>query len=195
MKNKLGLLAFVGILFMISLLMGVSYAVWSADVKQDEDAGGFVISSSSCFDIDFTEESNAINLENTYPMSDTKGMMLSAYTFTIKNICNVTDSYQINLDQLPLSDEDKSSGFNKVIDSAYLKISINSDTPRLVNSYEVNKEGVESNAIDSRKLVNGTLRKGEAITYSFRLWVDENATMENVGRMKYIGRFIIIIII
>jgi len=39
----------------------------------------------ACFKISFIEE-NEITLQNTYPISDEEGNILTPYTFTIENI-------------------------------------------------------------------------------------------------------------
>ena len=67
--KKLVLLMVIGIMLSISLLVGVSYALWSNTHVQK----GQGIVETGCFSTDFTEV-NSISLSNSYPISDERGM-------------------------------------------------------------------------------------------------------------------------
>ena len=70
--KKLVLLMIIGIMLSISLLVGISYALWSNTHTQESEN----IVESGCFSTDFSEV-NSISLNNSYPISDSKGNLLS----------------------------------------------------------------------------------------------------------------------
>ena len=81
-KGKTIVLTVIGILLLLSLMIGISYSLWRVNLFQTT-ANTLV---TDCFNITFTEENN-IELLNTYPMYDEDGSKLTPYTFTIKNNC------------------------------------------------------------------------------------------------------------
>ncbi len=67
---------FVGVSICLLILLGIglSYSMWNMRVSQDTDN---VISTTDCFDITLANQSNAIKLDNAYPITDTKGKTLT----------------------------------------------------------------------------------------------------------------------
>ena len=63
-QNKLAL--GIGIILILFCIIGVSYAYWQLVIKQT----GTNKLATSCFDISFKEESEAINLAKAYPITD-----------------------------------------------------------------------------------------------------------------------------
>ena len=68
----------------LCLMVYQSYALWVVTLTGQEQ-----IVEVGCFNIEFIENSNSIALNNTYPMSDERGMSGEAYSFTITNKCTV----------------------------------------------------------------------------------------------------------
>ena len=85
MKNKKIILCILGILLVFSILIGLSYAYWLTTNSQENSN----IAKAGCFDTQFIENSDAINLDSVYPISDSKGTKLTPFSFTIKNTCNM----------------------------------------------------------------------------------------------------------
>ena len=94
LKYKI-LLAIITVGIGICLMTYQSYALWVATYT-----GGENIVNVGCFEIEFTEQTSSIGLNNTYPVSDTKGLTTNPYTFTIKNTCTVGASYDVTLNTL-----------------------------------------------------------------------------------------------
>ena len=67
-KTKRIILTVIGVLLMISLVIGISYAAWRLTLSQITAN----TLNTSCFNITFKEE-NTILLENTFPMYDKDG--------------------------------------------------------------------------------------------------------------------------
>ena len=106
MKRKKISLA-LGILMVVCAVVGMSYAYWVLTYSQT----GMNKLTSSCFSLSLTNESNAIKLENAYPILDEEGKKLTPYSFTITNTCDLFASYTVNLEILE----------NSTLDSKYIK--------------------------------------------------------------------------
>ena len=160
----------VGIILVICVFIGVSYALWTLSFNQEDTN----MLASDCFQLTFTEDTEAISLDKAYPITDEEGKTLTPYTFTITNQCSAYASYQINLEVL---DSSTLSRYEAI------KVELNEDTPVLLSSNEVVKTTLD-NAVTSFKLKTGYLDHNESVSYDLRLWMDENITMEDTDVMN-----------
>ena len=158
-KKKVMYFSIIGIL----LLIGVTFAYWALNFTQTNSN----LISSACFDITFEDQDN-INISKAYPMLDSEGKTLTPYTFTIKNKCSSYASFQVNLEVLN----------NSTLNSSFVKAMFNEGTPKLLTSYSAVTKTL-NNASSAYKLTQGYLHPNESITYTLRLWIDENVTMED----------------
>ena len=83
----------IGIILLLLITIGVSYAYWQFITKQTTLNNV----DSSCLSISLTDITEGIKLEKAYPISDEEGMKTSPYTFTITNTCNTFLSYEVIL--------------------------------------------------------------------------------------------------
>ncbi len=60
--------------------IGISYAWWRFTAIQDKTNVGI----SKCFKLELSNESDAINLTNTYPITDEEGRKLTPYPYQLK---------------------------------------------------------------------------------------------------------------
>ena len=160
-KKKM-LLLFVSLL---CLFIGGSFAYWMMVSTQTD----FNIASSECFKVILTNEGDSINLQKTYPVTDDEGLKENGYSFTIKNTCTTYAAYQVNLEDI--LDET----ITKRLDNAYIKVSLNGSTPRLLSNY--NKVSPTITGADtSFKLTSGSLapngEAGDSVDYNLKLWMD-----------------------
>ena len=160
---------FVGVSICLLILLGIglSYSMWNMRVSQDTDN---VISTTDCFDITLANQSNAIKLDNAYPITDTKGKTLTPFTFSIKNVCDMAVAYTVSLESLK----------GTTLASDYLKIMVNNNEPQLLNGLTTT-DVVNTTSIESRVLDTGTLFKNNTIEYSIRLWIDYNTTLDDLN--------------
>ena len=160
---------FVGVSICLLILLGIglSYSMWNMRVSQDTNN---VISTTDCFDITLANQSNAIKLDNAYPITDTKGKTLTPFTFSIKNVCDTAVAYTVNLENLE----------GTTLASDYLKVMVNNDEPLLLNSLSTT-DVVNTTSIESRVLDTGTLFKNNTKEYSIRLWIDYNTTLDDLN--------------
>lgn len=168
-------LIFISLIIIIAIvvLISASFALWTITYKQTSVNK----ITTSCFDVKFTELSSNINLNNTYPMTDTKGLKTTPYTFKLTNVCDIKTGYKITLNTL------KTSG-NKIPDNLIKYVLQNGSSPVSVGSYLSNaKVNTDTSNIStslpilkSYELASGTLTKDQSVTFSLKLWIDESAT-------------------
>ena len=168
-KKKYMLLGVIGTLI---LLIGVSYAYWRLTLAQT----GTNQIASSCFSITLTNEQNAINLQKAYPILDEEGKELIPYTFTIKNNCDTYASYTINLELLNTVAE------NSRLSAGFVKAMIDEGEPFLLSTTPATT--TLDNAYEAYTLTTGYLDANEERSYSLRLWMDEDVTIEDDAMNK-----------
>ena len=165
-NKKKGILA---LLIIIVLSIGFSYAYYMISLKSD----GNNVAKSDCFELELTSENDAITLNNMYPISDEEGLKTTGYTFTIKNICSIYASYQVNLEDLEVA---------KKLSNEYVKVSINNSIPKLLSTYQTVTPAIKE-AIGSYMLTGGTLApkdmNNSSKTYTLRLWMDYDTPLSD----------------
>ncbi len=162
MKIKIVLIS-VSILLVLSLIVGFSYAAWILTVSQGDNN----LVSTGCFDIDFTEDTDAIALANSFPMIDADGMNLVPFTFTVNNICDIDAGYQVNLEVLSTT----------TLDHSLIKGVLDNNVPEVMTDKDVVVETIEG--ATSYKFDVYPLAAGASRTHDFRMWLDEAATLDN----------------
>ena len=182
MKKRIVILV-VSLIAIMGIIVGVSYAFFSIGGSQ-EQANTFT---SGCLNISLTNESTAINLTNTYPITDIEGLETTSYDFTIKNTCTTETNYSINLESLNKQTNSLSADYIKValssdtVDHVISKLSDNTSvTPEIDGSYE------------SYNLYTGTLKGSESKTYHLKLWIDYDATKEEAANKTYSSKINVI---
>ncbi len=165
-NKKKGILV---LLIIIVLSIGFSYAYYKISLKSD----GNNVAKSDCFELELTSENDAITLNNMYPISDEEGLKTTGYTFTIKNICSIYASYQVNLEDLEVA---------KKLSNEYVKVSINNSIPKLLSTYQTVTPAIKE-AIGSYMLTGGTLApkdmNNSSKTYTLRLWMDYDTPLSD----------------
>ena len=185
LRYKISLVV-VAFLIIASLYLVQSYALWLTTYEGQEN-----ILSVGCFDVALEELSKPISLNNTYPMSDQKGLTQTPYKFTIKNTCNTSADYVITLNTLKTATMDKSkikfaftddttvptSGVNL---GTYASVASNINTD-LAYLQTANVLGDTLN--ESIILQKGTLKnENDTATFNLYLWVDQTAGNEVQGK-------------
>ena len=173
---------FIGasICLLVLLGVGLSYSMWNMSISQNTN--NVIATTNECFDITLTNQSNIINLENAYPISDTKGKTLTPFTFTVKNTCDMFASYSVSLESLKGS----------TLSSEFLKVMVNDNEPKILNTLD-STDTVNSGSIESRILAKGSLSKNSSKDYSVRLWIDYDTTLEDLDNEIKILKLKIII--
>lgn len=142
----------------IMLVVGVSYAFWQKTKTQENPN----VIATKCFDISLSGK-NAIDLPESYPLSDEDGMQTLPFTFTIENICDYKTSYTVNLESLAAS----------TLSNTSIKVALEENF-KLYSLYTTTDKHFPD-SVESRILTSGVLSKGESKTYNLRLWIDKDA--------------------
>ena len=172
----------IGISLVLIVLLGVvvSYSLWNISVSQDKVNTAMT----SCFDITYSSESNAINLEKQYPISDDAGSKLTPYTFKITNNCDINAYYKINLETLNTSN----------IDTRFIKASLNNTNPQVINRYNETEVSLKNGKV-ANTLKSGYLPVGGSISFDLRVWLDYGTTINDIkndGTDKWVGKIVVI---
>lgn len=85
-----------GLVLCLVAVIGITFAFFSTGGTQGT-ANTFT---SGCLNIELTDASASINLTNTYPISDVEGVDSTSYDFTVRNTCDTSTNYSINLESL-----------------------------------------------------------------------------------------------
>jgi len=172
MKNKKTKIAIIGIIALILVTIGLTYAYWLVTKTQNNEN----VISSGCLNVSISSEANDIALSNQFPISDEDGMKLVPYTFTVTNNCNTSVDYQIALEAIG---EESAS-----ISSKALKVALN-DNAGLLSSYAEVDTTVEG-AYEARRLGFSRLSakgsEGDSDSYELRIWIDEEASISEMNK-------------
>jgi hypothetical protein len=177
MKNKKTIMVIVlGILLTCSIFLATSYSIWL--ISHTQTTANKV--SLSCFETTFTDENN-INLSNQFPIADNDGIKTKPYTFTIKNTCNVNATYSVNLETLK----------DTTADAKYIKVSLNSATPDLLNSNKSVTPTI-TDATSAYELYTGFLAAGKEISFNLRLWITADTSQEAMANKKFDSKVVVV---
>ena len=153
-KNKI-ILVIILILISLIALVGSSYALLTKSYQSKA-----LSVSVGTLKVDFTE-GNAINLDNTKPMSDSDGMNTTPYTFTITNSGDINAYYTV-------SNEEELAN---TLDTSYLRMKLTGS-----DGYDSGIKTVKELGTETYKLVDETLlATGKSVTYELRMWISQDA--------------------
>ena len=151
----------IAVLLLITSLVGVTYAYWQFKNTQND----FNTMGSKCFEITLANETDAITIDKAIPITDEEGLKETGYTFTIKNTCNTSAVYDVNLEHV-ITEE-------KRLSCEYVKVSLNDGTPEVLTEKEEKTPTIEE-ADKAYLLTSGSLAPEEEKTYVLKLWMDED---------------------
>ena len=171
MKNKLNnkKMIIIGIVLLLILGIGFSYAWWRYTVIQDNPNTAM----SKCLSIELSNQANEINLTNMYPISDEEGRKLTPFTFTLTNTCTMSAKYTLNLEMLE----------GTTLNSKYLAVLVNKGNIKLLSDYDTAKTVIDGST-ESRTLDTGVLQAKGSKDYSIALWLDKSVTLADDAQNK-----------
>lgn len=171
------MLIIVGTMLMGSLFLGSSYAIYQITKVQPSGRVNEVIF--GCFDMTsetqvnpLTNNDYKINMTNTYPMSDTKGLEQEPYVVKITNNCT-TNAYptktRIYLDTFKTN----------TLTPANIRVAYQINDNPIVEAKNLNTftEEIMVNDEDVDKgylLTNVKVKNGSPVTFKVWVWVDED---------------------
>ena len=174
-KRKIILTSII-VMLLITLVVAGTYALWQVTKSQS----GVNTLTSSCLDINFSDNGDGIALNNTFPTPDSEGIKGSGYQFTVTNNCNNEISYSVNLEALTNSTN------TNYIDESNIKIALDNKVGRALTKYETVNVKKEANARFDKELyvgVLGTSDNDKSKTHSIKMWMDENTPMTEQNKV------------
>ena len=175
-KRKTIILSSLGVLLLISLVIGISYAYWLFRANQTS----VNTIGTSCLNVTLTDVTSAIKLEDTYPISDEDGMATTPYTFTITNTCDSFISYEVLLGVTE----------DTTMNSAYLDAVLDYNQIQTLDTYPDFDSTLEGYK-EVKVLQKGSLSGGDEVTYNLRLWMDKDVTSLDSMNKVFEGKIII----
>ena len=165
-ENKKVLIPLIAVIAI--LVVGVTYA-WLTQVLNGTQVNRI---KAGTLDLVLDDNaSNGIDLQYAVPQSDEQGLNNQAYTFRVINNGNLNASYKLYLD-----DEELEDGQVRIGD-AYVKYD-------LVRNSSANDPKLLSTTLDgeNKRVLDDVIINGKATNeYSLRLWIDSEATNEEVA--------------
>lgn len=105
-------------------------------------------------------EGTEISLSDTYPMTDSEGVALTGYSFTLENTGTANATYSIYLDNVAIDSSDTK------LDDKYVKYALVKNSSTATAKYLTSLGSDKARAIDT-----GTLNSRAKNTYNLKLWV------------------------
>lgn len=165
-KSLLLVICLVGV-----VLVGTSYA-WLTITKNGEKSVGIT---AGTLNLNYNDEgSEVITLTDILPVSDSEGLVSTAYTFKVTNTGNINATYTVYLDDSALTDGEVRLGDN------YVKCAVTKNSEAPVKNLVSNlTESTNSSNLTGRALITATLPPDGIDTYQLRVWLDEDAFDSN----------------
>ena len=156
-RYKVSLLL-IGLMLIGCMFITHSYALWIMTEEQTNENDVEV----GCFSIGYEEQTESINLSNTYPVDDTTGLNSNPYTFTITNTCTINNNYVVTLNTLSTNTLDVSNIKYAIYKSTEEKPTVGSKLSRVNNDLEsLSIENLGTSYIlDTGILTGGTKEEG-----------------------------------
>ena len=153
----------MGVVGIVVLLIGISFAAFSSDISGVEVQG----IQTGCLKVDMTDNGN-LNISNAAPMTNESGLTSNPYTYTITNSCTVDASFTATLNIMSGSNLDNLSKIKVALDGdSYL-------APTMISNLTETElvDSSESNVVKTYSLDTGYLKVGESKTFNLRTWID-----------------------
>ena len=157
LSDKKTIITVLSIILVLTIMSSTTYAIFFR-VNTFENTESYT---AGVLDIEVVEGST-LSLANTLPITDSEGASLTPYTFTVKNVGNLTYTFDLKM---------LSTTSSNPINSSYIKVKLDDKEPVLLSSL--------TNGIIGSDI---RLNPGESITMSIRIWLDINTPNTEIGK-------------
>ena len=157
LSDKKTIITVLSIILVLTIMSSTTYAIFFR-VNTFENTESYT---AGVLDIQ-VEEGSTLSLTNTLPITDSEGASLTPYTFTVKNVGNLTYTFDLKM---------LSTTSSNPINSSYIKVKLDDNEPVLLSSL--------TNGIIGSDI---RLNPGESITMSIRIWLDINTPNTEIGK-------------
>ena len=157
LSDKKTIITVLSIILVLTIMSSTTYAIFFR-VNTFENTESYT---AGVLDIQ-VEEGSTLSLTNTLPITDSEGASLTPYTFTVKNVGNLTYTFDLKM---------LSTTSSNPINSSYIKVKLDDNEPVLLSSL--------TNGIIGSDI---RLNPSESITMSIRIWLDINTPNTEIGK-------------
>ena len=165
MKNRKKLIiTSISIIAVCIAFIGLSYAYWYIRNIQDSTSNA----TTGCFQVELTNQSGEINLENAYPITDEDGLKLKPFSFTIHNTCSIFAHYYVNVELLE----------GTTLNSHYVATRVNNEEIKTLDDFNTALTAIDK-SVSSYTVAEGYLGADDQEDYSISLWIDEDVTVDD----------------
>lgn len=166
------LITAITVFAIVASMIGGSYAIFSSTSKADE----YNVLKVGNLEISYVDTGDGygdiLSLNGAYPTSDTEGSNSTPYRFNVVNTGTITADFKIKIEyDESIIEEDGCE--DKLLPQKYVKYKFDSEQPKLLSSTENDGYTV----YEAKNLVPGTSE-----IHEIRIWIDENATNEILGK-------------
>ena len=179
--NQKKLSIYVTLLIVVICLFGISFALFKFNASQATQND---ITTLNCFEIEYSDVTDAITIANDFPISDADGLERSPYTFKIKNKCSQLLNIQIGVETLTTSQ----------IQPNLIKgvITNKGETPTSAKLLSAGIPGTPVNGGTNYILLEDSIYGTQTKEYDLRLWFTESMTKEQGSGKTYQGKVTVI---
>lgn len=179
-NNKIFIIIVCLFIFII-MVIGVSMATFTY-TKENKSIN--TISTGNVY-LNYTEDTNGINITNAYPMSDEVGKTLTNeeqfFDFTVeaKISGDVVANYEVS------AEKEASSTLNNDEVKLYLEKKVNNSYQEVMapKNFTPLKESTDLGTMAGAMLLDtGTLSKSSAVSYRLRMWVADTTVLDNLEK-------------
>lgn len=179
--NQKKLAIYVTLLIVVICLFGISFALFKFNASQATQND---ITTLNCFEVEYSDVTDAITITNDFPISDAEGLKRTPYTFKIKNKCSQLLNVQIGVETLSTSQ----------IQPNLIKgvITKKGETPTSAKLLSAGIPGTPVNGGTNYILLEDTIYGSQEKEYDLRLWFTESMTKEQGSGKTYQGKVTVI---
>ena len=162
----------IGVAIILLLLIGIAFAYLVTTLHGQEE---YVLRAGTLnLELD---DKNELTLSSQIPLEDKEGMTLEGFNFSLINNGNIETDYTIYLDDIALDE-----GETRMPDSS-IRYSLTK------NEVAGNPDNLSNMGANPNRVVDrGSIVVDETINYTFRIWIDYDATTEEAGGKTFKGK-------
>ena len=180
-RNQKKLSIYIALLIVVFCLMGVSFALFKFNASQATQND---ITTLDCFEVEYSDVTDAISITNDYPISDAEGLKRTPYTFKIKNKCDQYLGLQIGVETLSTSQIQPN-----LIKGMIMK---KGGIPNEVKLISKGTLGTAQNGGTNYILLEDTIYPNQENEYELRIWFTEEMTKDQGSGKTYQGKVTVI---
>ncbi|MDO4341591.1 MAG: hypothetical protein Q4C44_02465 [bacterium] len=179
--NQKKLSIYITLLIVVICLFGISFALFKFNASQATQND---ITTLNCFEVEYSDVTDAITIANDFPISDADGLERTPYTFKIKNKCSQYLNVQIGVETLTSSQ----------IEPTLIKgvITKKGETPTSAKLLSAGILGTPLNGGTNYILLEDSIYGTQTKEYDLRLWFTESMTKDQGSGKTYQGKVTVV---